>query len=236
MVRGRIPEDRADDILNAARSLLLQQGSKAVTMEAVAKLAGVGKGTIFLYWSSKAHLMDAIFNQDLAELLKTVQASVTEQSKNFCLSTFMHIVLRAQMSHPIVDTIFRSKVDKQKLDDKVLKQEIMQVIPVARSYGMLKPISDEEIAVGIQALMLGLLHINFEDPSEQCSLDLANIIQHVISSTYEVTSNQSGASENLALEVNKRLERLIGLLASKAAPTRKRRAVTVLKLTDSVAL
>lgn len=232
MVRGRIPEDRADDILNAARNLLLEQGSKAVTMEAVAKLAGVGKGTIFLYWSSKAHLMDAIFNQDLAELLKTVQTDVAAQSRTFCLSLFMHIVLQAQMSHPIVDTIFRSKVDKQKLDDKILKKEIMEVIPVARSHGMLQPISDEEIAIGIQALMLGLLHINFEDPAEQCVVDLAKIIQHVISSTYERSDYDVSASEKLAQEVNQRLLRLIDLLASKAAPTRRRRSVPVLKLTD----
>ncbi len=60
------PRDPALDqtILEAARSLLLEGGYRAVTMEGVARRAGVGKTTVYRRWSSKPLLVyDAFFSR-----------------------------------------------------------------------------------------------------------------------------------------------------------------------------
>ncbi|WP_369633573.1 TetR/AcrR family transcriptional regulator [Nocardia sp. JMUB6875] len=50
-------------LLDAAETLVREQGADAVTMDAVAKLAGVGKGTVFRRFGNRAGLMLALLDQ-----------------------------------------------------------------------------------------------------------------------------------------------------------------------------
>jgi AcrR family transcriptional regulator len=58
--RVRQPEIRPDQILDAAEALLLRGGAGAMTMDAVAGTAGVGKGTIYHYYRSKTDVLRAL--------------------------------------------------------------------------------------------------------------------------------------------------------------------------------
>lgn len=51
-----------DAVLCAARELVRTSGAEAVTMDAVAAAAGVGKGTVFRGYESRAGLMGALVN------------------------------------------------------------------------------------------------------------------------------------------------------------------------------
>jgi len=64
--RTRRPEARPDQILDAAERLLVAEGAAAMTMDAVAAAADVGKGTIYHYFRSKAELLSALRNRYLA--------------------------------------------------------------------------------------------------------------------------------------------------------------------------
>ena len=64
--RTRQPEVRPDQILDAAQALLLSNGPMGTTMDAVADAAGIGKGTIYHYYSSKAELLSAVEDLDAA--------------------------------------------------------------------------------------------------------------------------------------------------------------------------
>jgi AcrR family transcriptional regulator len=55
--RVRQPEIRPDQILDAAERVLLTRGDGAMTMDAVAAEAGVGKGTVYHYYASKADVL-----------------------------------------------------------------------------------------------------------------------------------------------------------------------------------
>ena len=55
-------------ILNAARRLLVLRGFQDLTMDEIAREAGVAKGTLFLYYKSKDELFSAAFG-DLADHL-----------------------------------------------------------------------------------------------------------------------------------------------------------------------
>ena len=60
MARPRDP-DRDDAILVAVRELLDQVGFNALTVEAVAERAGVGRPTVYRRWPTKARLVVAAF-------------------------------------------------------------------------------------------------------------------------------------------------------------------------------
>jgi AcrR family transcriptional regulator len=64
------PQERGDAarnralLLDAARSLVTQRGADAVTMDDVAAAAGVGKGTVFRRFGSRAGLMMVLLDED----------------------------------------------------------------------------------------------------------------------------------------------------------------------------
>ena len=65
-----VPQERGDAarnralLLEAARSLVAERGADAVTMDDVAAAAGVGKGTLFRRFGSRAGLMMVLLDED----------------------------------------------------------------------------------------------------------------------------------------------------------------------------
>ena len=57
---------RAEAILDPAEQLFIQFGYRRTTMDDVARRAGVAKGTLYLYFESKADLFRAMQSRDIA--------------------------------------------------------------------------------------------------------------------------------------------------------------------------
>jgi len=55
-------EDKQRLILRAATEVFCEQGFEAASMQAIAERAGVGKGTLYLYYQSKGDLIEQVFN------------------------------------------------------------------------------------------------------------------------------------------------------------------------------
>ena len=70
-------QDKASRILDAAETLLLTFGYRKVTIDEVAARAGVGKGTLYLYWPSKRELFAAVLARDTARLVAAQLAAVS---------------------------------------------------------------------------------------------------------------------------------------------------------------
>ncbi len=64
--RGESAESHAA-IMDAVYGLLQERSARDLTMEAVAKRAGVGKPTLYKWWPSKAALVLAMFQERLAD-------------------------------------------------------------------------------------------------------------------------------------------------------------------------
>ena len=64
--RERRKEARPRELLDAALALFVAQGFAATKAEDVAKHAGVSKGTLFLYFSSKEDLFKAVVRENIA--------------------------------------------------------------------------------------------------------------------------------------------------------------------------
>ena len=79
---GRPPSTAAAShtaIMDAVYELLQQTSARDLTMEAVAKRAGVGKPTLYKWWVSKAALIFAMFRERLASQPETLAAETAEQ-------------------------------------------------------------------------------------------------------------------------------------------------------------
>ena len=69
-ITGDVPQERGDAarnralLLDAARRLIADRGADAVTMDDVATAAGVGKGTLFRRFGSRAGLMVVLLDED----------------------------------------------------------------------------------------------------------------------------------------------------------------------------
>src|SRR6202012_3137455 len=64
------PQERGDAarnrvlLLDAARRLIAERGADAVSMDDIAAAAGVGKGTVFRRFGSRAGMMRVLFDED----------------------------------------------------------------------------------------------------------------------------------------------------------------------------
>jgi AcrR family transcriptional regulator len=97
-------EQRRAEILEAALALFSSKGFHDTTMEEVANAAGVAKGTIYLYFQSKEHLLLALkrdFMQGLTDVVANIVADAIEQLE----------AGKATDYRDIIDDIFQSVVD-----------------------------------------------------------------------------------------------------------------------------
>jgi AcrR family transcriptional regulator len=69
--------------MDAVYALLQERSIRDLTMDAVAKRAGVGKPTLYKWWPSKAALVFAMFHERLARNPAQLQAATVEQAIRF---------------------------------------------------------------------------------------------------------------------------------------------------------
>lgn len=62
----RRKDARPGELLNAALALFVEKGFAATRVEEIAKLAGVSKGTLFLYFASKEELFKAVVRENIS--------------------------------------------------------------------------------------------------------------------------------------------------------------------------
>lgn len=117
----RAPELRRDAVVDAARELFIQQGRSSTSVEAIAKRAGVAKGTVYLYFPSKEHIVQAIEAQFDAHILDRVQAAAraapdAEAVTAWCVE-LAHASLDELDTH---DMLFYGRVARRESDDPLL--------------------------------------------------------------------------------------------------------------------
>lgn len=92
--RERRKEARPGELLAAALDLFLEKGFAATRVEEVAQRAGVSKGTLFLYFSSKEELFKAVVRENIsgrfaewAEELAVYEGS-SEALLSYCMTSW----------------------------------------------------------------------------------------------------------------------------------------------------
>jgi len=98
--RGPRPDRRSEKsrqaILNAADDLLAEVGYAAVTIEGIAARAGVGKQTIYRWWSSKAEVLMDNYASDASEQLALAETGQIDAD----LRTYLRKLVRFLTQDP----------------------------------------------------------------------------------------------------------------------------------------
>ncbi len=112
---------RAQRILDAASVLILRWGYHKVTLDDIARYAGVAKGTLYLHWNTREALLEALLQREREELVKELQRRLHAASAEITLrETVKHLVL-ALMQRPLLKAVLVRDADL--LGDLVRRQQ-----------------------------------------------------------------------------------------------------------------
>lgn len=75
-------------LLDAARSLFNEEGGDA-SMEAIAKRAGVGIGTLYRHFPKRLDLVEAVYRDDVEHVVSVAEESVANQEPWAAVDTFL---------------------------------------------------------------------------------------------------------------------------------------------------
>ncbi|MGG4475088.1 TetR/AcrR family transcriptional regulator [Bacillus altitudinis] len=158
--------DRRQMILDGATKAFTQFGYKATTMDLVAKLANVGKGTIYTFFKNKEELFDEIFTSLLMEMKKIADEAIDEKnsfSENLHLALFA--ILEFRKNHQLTIKIFQENAELgtsavkemiEKMEQMIIRY-IKTKVKEAIEKGDIKPCDSELTAFVMVKLYIALI-------------------------------------------------------------------------------
>lgn len=112
--RRRSPEEiaeRADRILDAAGELLVSWGYRKITIEDVARRAGVGKGTVYLHFPTKEVLFFVVLMRVQTNLGRTLVADMAARPEAILPHAQASALYRELERSPILHALFTSDTE-----------------------------------------------------------------------------------------------------------------------------
>lgn len=207
-------DGKAARILDEAENLLVRFGYRKTTVDDVARRAGVGKGTVYLYWPSKLELFGAVLTrqsaQMLAEQLTLVKADPTEVQVHRTLRCSFLQVMRRPLSKAFVtrdydalgELMTASRSGVQFVTGKTETTE--RYLAVLYEHGLLAddPVADPTVSYRLSAAAVGAFVLEGVPGSGDLSMEdkadaLATTVRRAFEPTTEPTprSLRSAASE-----------------------------------------
>ena len=190
---------KAGRILAVARELVLKRGVKGVSVAEIAEKAHVGKGTIYLYWTTKEDLYLGLCARDYLSTIDEFVTMFTEdpavgQPRRFCPA-----LVRGGMRHPFVHAIQSADVEVLGvLADHPKAHELLErfgsgamlhaVLPVWREHGMAR--TDWDLAAqahALRAVIAGFISVENQEPVHPATDD-------VLAATVEALLGPSAAT------------------------------------------
>jgi AcrR family transcriptional regulator len=97
---------RAMRMLDAAGDLLLAHGYRRVTIEDVARRAGVGKGTVYLHFASKLDLFAGVLVRDSVAITAELRAALAADPSEVALDVTMRSTFLAVQRRPLTLALY----------------------------------------------------------------------------------------------------------------------------------
>ncbi len=146
-LREKKKEKTKQAILNAAIELFSTKGFENTSIEELAKVAGIGKGTIYGYFQTKTEILYAFCEYELdhihEELVKqsNLDASVLDQMLTIYMSEFNHVTQNKEFGRLFMrQTVFPDEGDiesSRDIDDKYF-QLLFPILAKAQDRGEIR--------------------------------------------------------------------------------------------------
>ena len=117
--------ERADRILDTARQLLLSWGYRRVTIDELARRAGVGKGTIYLHWRSREEVFHAVSAREAAAMTDAIVGALDAALKKVRYSQFLPNPYQVTVHPALVMHHARAADDFQSADLGQIRQDFV---------------------------------------------------------------------------------------------------------------
>ncbi|MEU5542977.1 helix-turn-helix domain-containing protein [Streptomyces sioyaensis] len=104
---------KAARILDSARELAVEHGVRKVTIAEIAAAAGVGKGTVYLYWETKEDLFVGLAARELLAWIDTVNTQIGQDP---------HVILPRRLAPLLIRTGGNPWLRWLRSDDSALRQ------------------------------------------------------------------------------------------------------------------
>ena len=151
--------ERAERILDAAADLVLRWGYKRVTIEDIAKHAGVGKGTVYLHWRSREALFIAMLAREALAVLDEVLEATRQDPLEILPHRQVGRVYLGVMRRPLLRATFGRDIEilgelaHEKsivaVRDKKL-DAVTELLALLRAHGLLR--TDLDVDAQVYAL------------------------------------------------------------------------------------
>lgn len=167
---------KAARILDSARELVLDHGAGKVTVAEISRAAGVGKGTVYLYWPSKEDLIRGLFARDLLTAMETTIGHLGSDPAAVLPSRLAPQVVRTALRLPLARRLQRGDPELLRLltqepGDRELYARTNPaamcdlVMPILYRHGLIRrdrPLPDQ--AYALHALLIGFV-VAADDPA-----------------------------------------------------------------------
>lgn len=106
---------KAARILDSARELVLDHGVRKVTVSEIARAAGVGKGTVYLYWPAKEDLILGLFARELLTFVDEIIARITADPATVLPRRLAPLLIRTGLRLPLARRVQSGDADLLRL-------------------------------------------------------------------------------------------------------------------------
>ncbi len=167
MTKHQSEAERRSQILDAARILFVEQGFLAARVEDIARKAGLSKGAVYFYFSSKKAIFEALAEQEYSRtitfLLQAQAAPIPASQKLFIMARQYldyfsgledpprFFLLMTEMA--IRDEAIRENV--QAIHERYI-QGLASIISQGCDEGIFRPVDAESLSTLLKALIDGL--------------------------------------------------------------------------------
>ena len=159
-------EQRGDRILDAAAALMLRWGYNKTTIDDIARLAGVAKGTIYLHWKTREDLFLALMKREYIRLVEDIQQRIASDPEGGTLHGITKHSMLATMKSPLMKAVLLRDTDllgewmRNEYASETYSQQIAQSLALfehLRSRGVVR----DDIDVRKQVYMLDAITMGF---------------------------------------------------------------------------
>ena len=213
--------ERADRILDTARDLLLSWGYRRVTIDELARRAGVGKGTIYLHWRSREEVFHAVSAREAAAMADAIVDAVRNDPAEVALHRYLRRLFVEAMNRPVLralytrdsDTLgtFLAAAHHQRLEESKLGVN-RDYLGVLAAESMLRPgLHLKDLDYTLPTIVFGFFAAEpFHPPAITLTLEQkADQLADTVRRTFEPTDAPSGdAVKRAAAKALPILERL----------------------------
>ena len=154
---------KEEQIINAARELFKNYGFKKVSMDEIARKAGVTKKTVYKYFASKQDLLKFFINEELINMKKIIEDTEKKNSDFFeCVHECIFRLLQYKHKRKFLKVILEEaevlKDEKITKEISVIDEQIQKYIKEKLKYAVKEKYIDVE-NIDIAAFLIYKMYI-----------------------------------------------------------------------------